>query len=446
VPYLTPQELPEDDDCRPLSIPADSEWLALFGGALTELTKSWNWEDSGGLTVDETVNKMMEIVNNWYTLPCAACTTPGGYRVIRIGNSGHVEQLDENGDWVEATDEYLIPPPEAREGGTEQDQICLAAANAVNVYEQLYESLSESWSGEVDEAEAVAALIGVMVGVIGFAFAPIVYGIYAFMLPIFGVLFAALEYLTADLWDEEFSQTLECFLVNCATNTDGVVTFDWQCFIDQLNSQTNPFDLTETQIRLYLQVIYLLYFTGGVDGLNLAGGTTEIDEADCTDCVGCASYADTLDEGLGEKTHIVHVHDDNLGLWDYPTADPTGAWSGSTLDGLTGYVQSEYVAANNDQRLGMIVDLGMECLVVGWELLANSSETGVCDGSFVWAYYDNSQGFITSGGGCFGSSGVWDTRSLTGIPTVARYVYFFMQGNSPGGVLAIKDISITVDP
>src|SRR5262245_18703031 len=114
MPYLTPQELPETDDCRSLSIPANSEWLALFGGALTEFTKEWNWEYSGGLTIEETVQKMNEIINNWYANPCAACTTPGGYRVIRIGANGHLEQLDESGDWTPTTDDYYIPPPEAR--------------------------------------------------------------------------------------------------------------------------------------------------------------------------------------------------------------------------------------------------------------------------------------------------------------------------------------------
>jgi len=70
MPYLTPQDLPEGDDCRPLSIPASTEWLALFGGALTELTKKYNWQDSGGLTVDETVEKMTEIIDAWYTESC----------------------------------------------------------------------------------------------------------------------------------------------------------------------------------------------------------------------------------------------------------------------------------------------------------------------------------------------------------------------------------------
>lgn len=285
MPYLTPQELPEGDDCRPLSIPANSEWLALFGGALTELTKTWNWEDSGGLTVAETVAKMTEIIDAWYSTPCDHCVTPGGYRAIRIGSDGRIEELDENGDWVPGTGDYEIPPPEAREGGTEEDQICLAAKNAVNVLEQLYESLSDSWNEDLEEAEALTALIGVFVGIVDFAIAPISYGIYAFFAGLFGLLYSALNFILADLWDEQFSRTIECFLVNCATNVDGVVTFDWQCFIDQLNEQTNPFDLNEDQIRLYIQVLYILYFIGGVDGLNLAGATTAITDDECNcDC------------------------------------------------------------------------------------------------------------------------------------------------------------------
>jgi len=282
--YLTPQELPEDDDCRPLLIPADSEWLALFGGALTELTKTYNWQYSGGLTIDETVEKMTEIINNWYASPCAMCVTPGGYRAVRIGSSGHLEQLSPSGDWEAATDEYFIPPPAAREGGSEADQICLAAKNATNVLSQTYESLSESWGESLSEAEALTAFVGVIVGVVGFAFAPITFGIYAFFSAVFSILYTALEYLGADLWDEAFDNQMTCFLRDCANNDAGVVTFDYDCFVDKLNSLANDFLLSETQMRLYLQVSYILWFIGGIDALNLAARTTEITDDDCSFC------------------------------------------------------------------------------------------------------------------------------------------------------------------
>jgi len=284
VPYLTPDSIPEDDDCRPLSIPADSVWLALFGGALTELTKPYNWQQFGALTVEQTVAKMEEIINNWYSVPCAACTTPGGYRVIRINNSGRLEQLNESGEWEPATDEYYIPPPEPREGGTTNDKKCLAAANAVNVLEQLYESLSDSFNNELDEAEAMTAFILALIALVGFEFAPISWAIVAFFTAVFGALYSALEFIGADLWDEDVSTQIRCFLVDCANNDGGVITFDWDCFNGKLESLTNDFSLTESQLRLYLQIGFMLYFIGGADGLNLAGRTTAITEADCEDC------------------------------------------------------------------------------------------------------------------------------------------------------------------
>lgn len=284
MPYLTPQDLPEDDECRPLSIPASSEWLALFGGALTELTMTWNWQYSGGLTVDETVDKMKEIVSAWYTVACAACTVPGGYLVARINPSGHMEVLDENGDWAEPTGEYFIPSPEAREGGTDADQKCLAAKNAVNVLNILYESLSDSWSEELSTDEAIVAFIAALVAAVGFAFAPIVWAAVTPILFVFGLVYEALAYLTADIWDEDYTDKLVCAFLACATNDAGVVTFDWDCLQIKLQGLAEEGGFNEIQARLNLQIAYILSFIGGIDALNLAARTTDITDDDCSGC------------------------------------------------------------------------------------------------------------------------------------------------------------------
>jgi len=283
MPYLTPNEIPEGDDCRPLSIPASTEWLAIVSGALTELTKPYNWEEWGSVTVAEAVERMQLMIDNYYDAACGTCETPGGYRVIRISPTGELEQLDGE-TWVETTDEYYIPPPEEREGGTSEDQRCLAAENAVNVLHTLYEDLSDSWNGDLDENEAITAFILAAVGIVGFAFAPITWGIVAFMGAVFTALYSALEFIIADLWDADVSKQIKCFLYECSSNDGGVVTFDYACFTGKLNELVNEFSLTAEQQRLYLQISYLLYFIGGVDGLNLAGGTTAITEADCFDC------------------------------------------------------------------------------------------------------------------------------------------------------------------
>jgi len=101
---------------------------------------------------------------------------------------------------------------------------------------------------------------------------------------VFAALYTALEYLGADLWDSDFTDQMVCFLVDCAENDAGVVTFDWDCLMSRLNSLTDSFGLTEIQLRLYLQVSYILYFIGGVDGLNLAARTTDITNDDCSNC------------------------------------------------------------------------------------------------------------------------------------------------------------------
>jgi len=326
MPYLTPAELPEDDACRPLFIPDNTEWLALFGGALTELTKTWNWEDSGGLTVDETVSKMMEIINDWYSETCVDCETPGGYRIIRIGTDGHLEEIGDDGEWTPTTGDYVIPSPDAREGGSPDDQICLAAKNAVNVLQLLYENWTTSWDEELSLDEAITAAIEFIVTALGFAFAPIAWAIAAFLLPVFIAFYAAMEYLTADLWDENFSKQITCFLQDCATNTDGVVTFDWDCVVNHLNSLADSFELTETQIRLYLQVMYLLYFIGGVDGLNLAAATTEITNDDCSFCIEdwcCRQDFEATDAGWTVNPSIP-IGDWTMGTGWHDASNPGG--------------------------------------------------------------------------------------------------------------------------
>jgi len=289
VPFITPQDIPESDDCRSLSIPASSEWLALFGGALTEFLYSYNWEQTTGITVDETIAKMREIVNGFYD-GCAPCTYEGGLRIIRIGIGGHLEELGDDGTWGEPSGDYVIPAPEAREGGTPTDQICLASKNAANVLKILYESWTESWASELTLDEAIVAAIGALVAIPAFfLFAPIAGAIALAIAGFLEIMFEAIEFLTADLWDEAFTNEIVCLFQSCATNTDGVVTFGWSCLNDAINARIDSFALTDEQLRLYGQIGYLMYFIGGTDGVNLAGSTTAITDDNCDFCNECSN-------------------------------------------------------------------------------------------------------------------------------------------------------------
>lgn len=55
MPFLTP-DIPPDDltVCRRIKLPAHTDWLALVNGALTVLTKEYNFQAFGTATIEET--------------------------------------------------------------------------------------------------------------------------------------------------------------------------------------------------------------------------------------------------------------------------------------------------------------------------------------------------------------------------------------------------------
>jgi hypothetical protein len=354
MPWLTPDSIPEVDDCRPLSIPADSVWLALVSGALTELTLPYNWEQFGTLTIQETVDKMQSIIDNYYASPCAECLTPGDYRVTRISPEGHLEELAPDGTWQPASGDYAIPAPEARTGGTDVDQNCLAAKNATNTLHTLYDSLSDSFASELTTDEAITAFIAAAIAAIGFEFAPVTWSIAATGFVIFEALFKALEYVTADLWTDAFSDEFICLLLGCVNNDAGVVTFDWDCFNNALLEQVNNMGLSEVQMRLYVQIGYILNFIGGVDGLNLAARTTAITDDACS-CNWCGQVDFTT--GLHGWTLVTGTQVDGTGLVQGVVSDGSDEYSyidayrgafdsdASTLNSTTIYFTKTYVGS-----------------------------------------------------------------------------------------------------
>jgi len=293
--FPTPNSIPADGGYIVFRIPADNEYAGLILGAAQLLTYAYNWYQWGDLTPDEAADAFRLIVNQAPYENCG-CTLPGGTKIIRIGAGGHFEELGEDGEWHEPTGDYAIPPVPQREGGTPDDQMCLAAANAVNVLEQLYEQLSDDWAEGVSTAQAatnfvlaIGALIAAPFGLIGEAII-IIAGL------VFNVLYETLEFIGADLWDENFTEALKCIFFGCASNDDGVVTFDFECINNELAAQTNAFDLTSSQLRLFGQIQYIFSFIG-VDGLNSAGGTTAILTADCSGCAGDCDFTVTFDPG-----------------------------------------------------------------------------------------------------------------------------------------------------
>ena len=259
----------------------DKTWAQYILGAAKALDVGYNWYKSGELDVDEAA-EAFRVITQDAPYNTKTCSNPAGGKIIRVAPSGHVEQLGNANEWETPDGDYTIPPvPEREEPG---DIKCLAARNAANVLFLLYETVSDAFAAGLAEAAGAVALIEAISLIVGVEFAPITFAIVSVSSAIFGAFYSIMEFVTADLWDTSFTEAMVCILYGCAVEDEGVVTFDWECFNNRLAEQVNVFDLSFTQLRLFGQIQYLLWLTGGVDALNLAGATNEITDDDCDDC------------------------------------------------------------------------------------------------------------------------------------------------------------------
>jgi len=297
MPYVTPPSIPESTTCRALLIPDSTDWLAIFGGALTELIYKYNWEQVDGISVDDAIQAAVLVINGFYE-GCVAsgCNQPGGYGILRVNPEGHVEQLID-GEWVEPQGDNAFPAIPERTEPTPDERRCLAAANAANVLQIGYESLADSFAEGLTQAEAIINLIAAF-AVLWFWFAPILNGLVLLLAGFLELVINAFEYVTVDAWDETFTDLVRCILYECASDDGEIVTFDFQCVLTKLSEQTIGGDWTEIRLRAAVQLTYLLYILGGADFLAQAGGTTAISDADCDDCEQqwCYFFDFTIDE------------------------------------------------------------------------------------------------------------------------------------------------------
>jgi len=275
----------------------DREWAQFLLGAAKVLGDPFNWYEAGDMSTDEAAETFRLIVQDApYNL--RTCPNPAGGRIFRVDALGKVQELSDAGTWEEPSGDATIPPVPERSGGTPEDQICLAAKNAANTLELVYENLTDSFNEGLDATEAQTALVLGIVALIGAEFAPITFALVTFFSVVFGVLYGVLEFVGADLWTEDFTDALVCILRDCASNDAGVVTFDWDCFETALAKQTTVVPLTFDQLRLFGQIEYILQVIGGVDALNAAGATTAISDDDCS---GCACSGTSVNFSVSEQ-------------------------------------------------------------------------------------------------------------------------------------------------
>lgn len=65
MPYLTPDEVPDNATCRALFIPNNEQYLAVVRGALQELTFAYNWTKYGAVTPEEAASSFLDMFDRF---------------------------------------------------------------------------------------------------------------------------------------------------------------------------------------------------------------------------------------------------------------------------------------------------------------------------------------------------------------------------------------------
>jgi len=356
MPYVTPPETPEGLTCRALLIPDSPEWLAIFGGALTELFYGYNWEQITGISVDDAIAVANTVIAGFYEgCVSSGCQQPGGYALLRVGDDGHVQQLID-GEWVEPQGENAFPAVPARTEPTAEERRCLAAANAANVLQELYEQVSELAALNATAAEAILVIAAGLLTRF-FWIAPIINGVLLIAIGILELLLQGAKYITADVWDSTFDDLIRCILYDCSSDDGDVVTFDYDCLMQALYDENILPPWNELRVRLAGQLALLLPVVGGVDALNQMGAVDSVESADCDDCGGECGLLITFEPeqpwsivafGYG-ASGFVGAYDDDFG--DPAPSIGTGTGTdGSSLPGM---------------GLAVEIDLGGEIDILG---------------------------------------------------------------------------------
>lgn len=276
MPYLTPDDLPEESACRSLLIPDSPDWLAIVSGAINELAQEWNWEQQGAVTTEEAAQAMLQMWLSFVDSVCGSGGTTRRYNPV----TGEIEISEDGGETWEPDPEF--PPTPSRPSG-EPDKICMAAKNAANVLKILYEDTIDAYNINTAFDEVLSAFAASIGLAISSLFGAPVAAILAVGGTIFTLVYQTLDVLFTDYWTDETTSALECILIDVATLDGDVVTFDGEQLFYNIRTQFFlgvPFDIP--QALVWEQIIYLLSIIGQ-QGLNHAGATTAITEGVC-DC------------------------------------------------------------------------------------------------------------------------------------------------------------------
>jgi len=285
--FLTPPAIPETDKCRGIVFPDSFQWESVFSAALYETTLAHNYEQvhETDLTPDQAAAEAYARYQAWLEASCdsGVCPPPAiaEKRVVRLHpQTGRFQQVTADGAGFEEPDgDYAVPAQAGRAETEEIDRLCNAAANAAHVMKLLYDQSLADFHNAYSAEEAFDSF-GEAAGDIIFAeLTALIQGLGFWVAFAWDAFWLGIEIVSQNVWTSAFEDRLKCIFLEHASETDGIVTFDFQA----INRQLMYMQLANVDEILWLaQVEYMLYIIGA-DGLNLAGETTAI-TGDCDTC------------------------------------------------------------------------------------------------------------------------------------------------------------------
>lgn len=444
--WILPTEIDPERVCIKLFVPNDPAHLAAFWGALWNLTY-WNqwqrdplkqgtqvaavWKDvwfdaraiNDGLEGCEIVP--FDVRQNEET-PCILEKTEDGdtwtpFADLRLcppsialidGVAYYVDPV--TGAYTPLSDAPPATPPAPRpippREGSEDDNRCLTAANAVNVLLTLHQSVAAAYNPAIALLMLASVVVGAVATVLSYGLG--VFVVVAYM----DALLAVASALTFSAFSTEVQDELRCILYCAASdNGSGVVTFDFAQVESELDARTD-IDIW-TAIDVYVSII-------GESGLNQAGATTAITDAEC-DCPDCPT----------EWCYEWKYTNGNFDDWE-PLTTVYGDLGTLTADGWQSLYLAPPITANSTQAY-ITIDTTATLTRIEVDVLGTNPIGTTTNGIYV---VDQNLSEIIAEGttGVLSTTLVWEgSRTITGILRVNTFTNEVSDGN-PNFIQAIR--------
>lgn len=446
--YLTPDtDGTQTIVSRCLSVPLPL--LPHVVGALSELTNVWQWEQFGTMAPEDAAQLAAVMLNDFSEdcamnceelLLCLAqsplnSTIPDD-ALLRVEN-GQPQYSYDGTNWLDVYGDSAADPigrPLTATTGADADaRICLAATRAMLVLAETYKGVYGAVTADIYNTSNRFAnwLNNFNRWLSGIVWPDAAWITQSELLRTN----ALPENYTAGELSAESKQDLLCLLVDYATDTDGVVTFDWDAIRDNTVAALgiNP------GTAVWSIIVYLKN-----RGIEIASVTPITDVAGNCSCGTCDSYFDDFNSGLGPKSYIPSA------LMPYGARVPAtgGAWDATVGYGGTGGIRGSLGVlpppdpAANYMVSQVVVDMGLNCSIESVDMRWRTANNGYTE-RIITLF--NASGVQVARNVWIGPSGAWTHQNMVYSPPVsARYVSFYAGGQYGLQEAYIDDVTVIV--